>query len=179
MLCNGTPKKSINEFITQAKEKHNNRYNYTLVNYLNNETKVKIICQIHDIFEQTPAAHLRGQGCPICKESKGEITIRNYLIEKKIVFTPQKRFNDCRYILPLPFDFYLPDYNICVEFNGHQHYLSNHNFGSKNNEYEKIIFRDKIKLDYCLINKIPLLVISYKENIIEKLSNFLKPYVFK
>ena len=41
---------------------------------------------------------------------------------KNIIFLPQHRFKDCVDKIPLPFDFYLPDYNTCIEFNGIQHY---------------------------------------------------------
>ena len=54
-------------FIKKAKEIHGDKYDYSLVEYKNSITKVKIICQIHGIFEQTPANHLfRKSGCPKC-----------------------------------------------------------------------------------------------------------------
>ena len=58
--------KSTEQFIKEANEIHNYAYDYSMVNYVNNKTKVTIICPIHGIFEQTPAAHLSGQGCPEC-----------------------------------------------------------------------------------------------------------------
>ena len=54
-------------FITKSKLKHNNKYDYSLVNYVNAYTKVKIGCPIHGIFEQTPGHHLNHkQGCAKC-----------------------------------------------------------------------------------------------------------------
>ena len=57
---------NILEFIDKANYIHNNKYNYSIVNYINNKIKVKIICKIHGEFEQTPNSHLCGSGCPKC-----------------------------------------------------------------------------------------------------------------
>ena len=55
------------EFIEKSKVVHgHNRYDYSLVNYKNSNTKVKIICPEHGVFVQTPYAHLNGQGCKEC-----------------------------------------------------------------------------------------------------------------
>jgi hypothetical protein len=169
-LCSGTPKKTIKQFISEAILKHDDKYNYSLVNYVNNETKIKVICPEHGEFMQTPASHLSGSGCPKCRESKGEKKIREYLIKNKINFIPQKRFIDCKNILPLPFGFYLPDYNTCIEFNGRQHYLPVKVFGGVVG-FNKTITNDKIKTKYCVDNKIKLKIIKYDEDIIDKLNN--------
>lgn len=55
---------STDEFIRRAREVHGDTYDYSQVNYVNNSTKVRIICPVHGAFEQTPAKHLLGQGCP-------------------------------------------------------------------------------------------------------------------
>jgi len=59
-------KKDINQFIKDAYCKHGNKYNYSLVQYKNNKTKVKIICPVHGVFEQETSSHLQGCGCPKC-----------------------------------------------------------------------------------------------------------------
>ena len=60
-------KKTITEFIENSKKVHGDKYDYSLVEYKNNKTKVKIICQIHGIFEQTPSQHiLLKQSCRYC-----------------------------------------------------------------------------------------------------------------
>ena len=51
------------EFIEKATEIHLDKYNYSLVNYIGNKTKVTIVCEKHGIFEQKPNNHLSGQGC--------------------------------------------------------------------------------------------------------------------
>lgn len=55
-------------FIEKAKKVHGNRYDYSKVNYVNNRTKITIICPEHGEFEQTPNSHLCGKGCQICSE---------------------------------------------------------------------------------------------------------------
>lgn len=54
-------------FIQQSNIKHNNKFDYSLIEYINNRTKIKIICPIHGIFDQTPNDHLHG-GCLKCSD---------------------------------------------------------------------------------------------------------------
>lgn len=63
-------KKTILEFIKEANKNHNNFYNYANALYVNNKTKISIICPIHGEFEQSPEKHLNGQGCPVCRYIK-------------------------------------------------------------------------------------------------------------
>ena len=56
------------QFIKRAKLVHGNKYDYTLVEYKNTATKVKIICPVHGIFEQRPNDHLNGKGCSKCSK---------------------------------------------------------------------------------------------------------------
>ena len=146
------------------------KYDYSLVDYTDSKTKVKIICPKHGVFEQIPSGHLNGRGCSKCKESKGEKIIRAYLMGNNIKFISQKRFKDCRDKYPLPFDFYLPDYNTCIEFNGRQHYVPVELFGGQN-QLNKQKKNDRIKMMYCDKNKIALIIIKHNENVGEKLIN--------
>ena len=59
-------KKTIEEVIAGFIEVHGKRYNYSLVTYIKAVEKVKIICEVHGMFEQTPNSHLNGAGCPDC-----------------------------------------------------------------------------------------------------------------
>ena len=103
-----------------------------------------------------------GQACPDCKdnESLGEKKIRMFLERNQIVFEQEKWFADCRDIKPLPFDFYLPNFNVCIEFNGEQHYKEGH-FGHSNLDYIKV--HDAIKSNYCKTQNIKLITIPYWE----------------
>jgi very-short-patch-repair endonuclease len=165
-------RKSLDIFINQSNLIHGNKYDYSLVEYKNANSKIKIICPNHGIFNQKPKEHLNKCGCPTCNSSKGEITIKKWLDENNIKYIPQHRFNDCRSILPLPFDFYLPEKNICIEYDGNQHHKVNYFFGGENGlkETKK---KDKIKDNYCIDNNILLLRIRYDEIIIDKLNKVL------
>ena len=67
--CSGTSRSSTDEFIDNAKKIHGDKYDYSKVYYVNNKTKVKIICPIHGEFEQKPNTHLNGSGCYFCGKS--------------------------------------------------------------------------------------------------------------
>lgn len=54
------------EFVKRAKEKHGDKYIYNKEDFVNATTKIKILCKIHGLFEQTPSRHLTGEGCPQC-----------------------------------------------------------------------------------------------------------------
>jgi len=150
-------------------EIHDNKYDYSLVKYINDKTKVKIICKNHGIFEQTPGYHKIGNGCPMCNESKGEREISNTLKEKQIRFTRQKKFEDCKDIKNLYFDFYLPHHNMCIEYDGEQHYNANEFFGGVERLKDQRK-KDKIKDDYCKLHQINIMRIKFNENIKDRLS---------
>ena len=59
-------KLTTEEFIAKAKAVHGDRYDYSKVKYVNNQTPVEIVCPIHGTFIQRPLNHLRGNGCPQC-----------------------------------------------------------------------------------------------------------------
>lgn len=92
-----------------------------------------------------------------CKESVGEKRIRESLEFYGINFEQEKRFDDCRDVKPLPFDFYLPNYNMIIEFDGQHHFEETHNRA----DYETTKRHDAIKNKYCEDNNINLLRIPY------------------
>ena len=162
----------LTNFIERSIKIHNDKYDYSLVDYKNTRTKVKIICPIHGIFEQLPSNHLANKGCKMCNESKGEKEIINYLVNNNISFEREKTFKDCKYKRSLSFDFYLPSLNVCVEYDGIQHFESIEYFGgitklnyTKNN--------DNIKNNYCMNNNIGLIRIKYDQNVKEVLDFIL------
>jgi len=159
------------EFIQKAKLIHGDKYNYLKVEYKNNNTKVCIICPEHGEFWQTPNSHLNNTGCPKCQRSLGEEAIEKWLKENNILYETQKRFKECRNILPLPFDFYLPNNNICIEFDGEQHFQPI-KYWRNNNYFNEIQKHDQIKNEYCQKNNIKLIRISYKK--LKKTNNILE-----
>jgi hypothetical protein len=101
-----------------------------------------------------------GNGCPLCNESVGEKKIKNILDTLGINYEVQKRFEDCKHKRTLPFDFYLPNNNMLIEYDGIQHFKSIEIFGGSDGlkQTEK---RDKIKNEYATKNNIHLLRIPY------------------
>lgn len=100
-----------------------------------------------------------------CKESLGEQRIRKFLESINVCFEQEKRFDDCRDVKPLPFDFYIPKNNLIIEFDG-KHHFEETGFGN----HESTKRHDKIKNQYCNDNGIDLLRIPYwNGNDIEKI----------
>ena len=160
--CTTNIKSTLDEFIKKANLIHNYYFDYSLVDYKGAKINVEIICPLHGVFKQQPNGHLNNQGCPICKKSKGELIIDNYLKENNILYVSQKKFKNCKNKRPLPFDFYLSEYNICIEFDGRQHYEIVNAFGGKDG-FNLIKKNDAIKTKYCEDNDIKLIRIPYWE----------------
>ena len=72
-----TKKVTTEDFIRRAKQKHGNRYDYSLVNYKDSSTHVTIKCSLHNYeFSKTPNKHLIGQGCPLCANESTGLKLR-------------------------------------------------------------------------------------------------------
>jgi hypothetical protein len=163
-------KKCKENFIEIANKVHNNRFIY-LDEYVGSFKKMKIQCkECKTIFYQTPANHKFGAGCPNCKRSKSEKYIEDILKNRNINYISEYTFNDCKGKKRLlPFDFYLPEKNIIIEYQGEQHYKPVYFNGCKDEKkviegYESIKRTDKIKKEYCANNNIKLIEISYKDH---------------
>jgi len=160
----------LDNFLQRCLDIHGDKYDYSLVDkYQNSLTKVKVICKKHGIFEISPEHHTnRKQGCSICKESIGEKSISKYLDNNNIEYKREYIFNDCKNIKELRYDFYLPKYNLCIEYNGLQHYKPIEHFGGMDTFINQKL-KDKIKVEYCKNNNIQLIIIKYDEVIEDKL----------
>ena len=166
-------KSNTTEFIKKVQKIHGCKYDYSLVEYKNSYTKIDIICPVHGIFKQTPDSHLRLESnCPNCKTiSKSEIKIFDYFKFNNILFETQKTFDGCKNKNKLRFDFYLPEHNTCIEYDGYQHNTSVSYWGGENGlKYRKN--NDKLKNEYCEKNNIRLIRIQHDEDIEDKLDNF-------
>lgn len=116
--------------------------------------------------------------CPKCQESKGERTVAEILDRYHVKYIQQYVFNDCKYKRVLPFDFYLPDYNLCIEYDGKQHYVKNE-FFNDHDPFDERQIKDHIKNEYCKQHHINMLRIPYNhtkplETIISKRLNNIK-----
>jgi very-short-patch-repair endonuclease len=170
---NFSKKKTINQFIKEAKIVHGDKYTYDInTSFKNVYETVKITCIKHGEFKQVAREHLRGCGCPKCKESYGERKITQFLEKNKLNYIPQKKFPKCKLINQLPFDFYLGDLNVCIEYNGKQHYEPIVYWGGEKH-LEYVQKNDKIKKKFCKAEGIKLIVIKYTEDVEQKLTKEL------
>ena len=163
---------TTDEFIKKSKEINGDKYDYSKTNYTNTRGKVIIICKKHGEFIQRAASHLSERhGCPICKESQGEKFVTSILNDFNIIFTPQKFFIDLKDKRTLYFDFYLSELNVCIEYDGLQHFKHVIYFGVDEQLFIDLQYRDKLKTEYCEKNNIPLLRLTYKDNTKNKIKS--------
>jgi very-short-patch-repair endonuclease len=161
--CAGVGKWNTELLISEFKNVHGNKFDYSKVEFKNVDKKVEIICKEHGNFKQNIHKHLKGQGCRFCESSsKGEEYVKMWLDEMNINYFRQHIFKTCRYINPLFFDFYLPIYDTCIEFDGEQHYKPVSKFGGMG-EFNNRKLRDNVKNKWCLDNNINLIRIKYNE----------------
>ncbi len=89
---------SVEDFITKANMVHNNKYDYSLVEYKNNHTKITIVCPNHGEFKQLPNAHLsKKQGCPKCGGTQKSNT-EEFIIKAKMVHSDRYKYPESDYI---------------------------------------------------------------------------------
>lgn len=124
------------------------------------------------VFKVCPHDFYKGSGCPKCNSSKGERFIRSYLVNNHIKFEQEKEFKGLKDILPLRFDFYLPDYNTVIEYDGIQHYIPQEWMGGEQ-KFEKQKYHDGLKNTYCNKHRIKLVRISYRYNTFDKVAERL------
>ena len=157
------------------------RYNYKEVKEYYNEFGYELISQEYNganemLIAKCPEGHLlectfnsfknNNARCDLCKEkikSKGEDVILEILTSLNIEFLKEHNFKDCKgKRRTLPFDFYLPQYNICIEYDGTPHYK----LGAYKNGLLDLMNRkylDNVKSQYCKNNNIELIRIPYWE----------------
>ena len=152
---NEQQKLTLNEWKEKSSIKHNGKYDYSKVNYVDSKTKVIIICPDHGEFEQRADQHLFGEGCPECAQeltsSKAEKDIYDYL--KQINSDLEIQKNNRNIIFPKELDLYIPNYNLAIEFNG----LHWHSEIFKEDNYHQEKFKE------CLNNEIRLVQIFEDE----------------
>ncbi len=169
IIKNGKIRLDLSEFINRSNIIHKHKYNYSKTVYHHSRIKVCIICPNHGEFFQVPESHMKGEGCRKCNSSKGEILIENILNKNNIKYIKEKCFDDLRSPKngKLRFDFYLPDFNCCIEFDGIYHFpptekmLSSKSCRHSFDMYMETKFRDIIKNNYCNYKSIKLIRIPY------------------
>lgn len=175
--CGGTMRKTQNEFEGIIRNLVGDEYT-VIGKYESMHTKITIRhnkCGTEYMVRPDMFVH-RGNRCPVCNESHGEIAVRTLLTDMHIVFEAQYKIPDCKNIKPLPFDFAILDVSnslvALIEYDGIQHYNAVERWGGEEN-LKMIQENDRIKTEYCKTNNIPLLRVPYWdfddiENIVRK-----------
>lgn len=171
---------NTNEFIQKSKLIHgNNRYDYTLTDYINNKTKVKIIChekdvngEEHGMFEQTPANHLKNRGCPKCKEDKLVYENKLYIHLCEIFDKNEiiRQYRNKEILDNLSLDFYIPKYKVAIEHQGSQHFRPLNYFGGVE-KFHVLCENDRKKEFLCKENGITLIYFTYEKYVVSDYYN--------
>ena len=152
------------EFIEKAKTVHKNKYDYSKVEYINNRTKVCIICPEHGEFWQTPGHHLCGNNCPKCAHQSYKHTTESFINEARKVHGNKYDYSKVEYINAHT--------NVCIVCPEHGEFwqlptnhlrgkgcprckaakISNTNISSREEFIEKAIKVHGTKYDYSKVN---------------------------
>lgn len=158
-------KVSFDEFVRRATKVHGDKYIYDENLFVDMRSNVGIVCKEHGLFYTMPHNHWKGEGCPICKKSLGEERIMRFLSQHKINHIRQFKINNNNLFCKnknIYVDFFLPDYNTIIEYNGKQHYKSVKIWGGKEaflHQQE----RDMALRQYCKEQKKRFVEIPYTE----------------
>ena len=89
---------TTDEFISKLNLKFGDEYDYSLIKYVNNKCKIKIVCRKHGIFEQIPSNHLKGHGCPSCCDKK-KLTTEEFINKSNVIHNYKYNYNITKYII--------------------------------------------------------------------------------
>lgn len=160
-----------------------NRHDMILLDqdYQNANTPLQYICRHHKEFgiQYMSLANAYKQHCPYCNVIKGEDKISHYLLENNIYFVTHKTFDDLRGIRggKLSYDFYLPEFNLLIEYQGEQHERPIEFFGGED-QFKIQQEHDFQKREYAKNHNIDLLEIWYYDFInLEQILNRHVPLI--
>lgn len=165
--CAGRGRVSEAEYARRVKESN------SLVTYIGGfcsmDKHANFMCVKCGYEWHTPAVSiLQGKACPHCRMSHGAIKIEKYLKNHNVDYEREYRFDDCKNERPLPFDFFIPSLNMCIEYDGEQHFMPVRFGKEETDERVKCKFisqkeNDSIKTKYCMDNNIKLVRIPYTD----------------
>jgi hypothetical protein len=168
-------------FISESKLITDFAFTYDGCQYVNKTTDVVISCPFHGDFSVKAFNHLNyGQSCKKCDEFRFTKEVKGFLDSYRISYDRQHKFEGCRNEIELPFDFYIPAFRTCIEFESLSHFDFNKLSGGIKS-FESLKTNDKIKNDYCEDNYINLIRIRYDQidNIPQILWENLKNFIVK
>ena len=151
-------------FIERSNNIHNNKYDYSKVDYKTVEDKVCIVCPLHGEFWQTPHSHMSGVGCPKCHEE-------NNINESRLFDIIKEKYGDevigqykVEWLSGQTIDIYIPSKKIGIEYQGIQHFQPIKYFGGIK-KYEYTVRKDKEKFEKCKNNGVKLFYFSKEKKI--------------
>jgi hypothetical protein len=170
--CGGNYKYKIIELLDTFNNMYRG-YKYDFNDYKNIKSRILVKCPKHSQFETSTELLLNGYGCSSCgKKSTGEEKVSEVLNKKNIIYIKQKSFDGCVFKNKMQFDFFIPEFNTCIEYDGIQHFEPIKYFGGIYS-LEKQKIKDGIKDNFCKNNNIKLIRIPYYEfDNIEKILNY-------
>ena len=152
----GHCKKNIVKDLQDFQKEIGEEYSVIEYNGMNHRGKFK-----HNLCGFIYQANPRGYNCPKCKGSKGEKRIRYFLSKNNFLFEEQKTWEIEGHLLRT--DFYLPDRNLVIEYNGEQHFRPINFFGGEET-FKKQIYYDSLKKNFFKDNMLSISYLDY-ENI--------------
>lgn len=152
-------------------EKYDFGYDYSQFVYNGYDSNSIVICSMHGEFKQS-WHHLKfGHGCPICgnKRNNSELKLKKHLEKEFINVEYQKRFD---WLGRQSLDFYLPDYNVAIEYQGRQHFCDYSLFN-----HDETLKNDLVKLEKCKENGVQLYHITFEEKYMPIDFHYYKLYI--
>lgn len=147
---------SKEELLRKFREIHGYKYQYDFTNYVSHLSEIEIECPEHGIFRQAVRNHLKGNGCPVCKESNLEKSLRIVFEQQNIEYEREKTFDWLLFSDYQRIDFYIPTKNIAIECQGKQHFTSIDFFGGEE-RFQYIVEADENKRVLCKENNVDLI----------------------
>lgn len=162
-----SPRSKSKLFLSYSKSKKyvqqlefNNEYEYYA--YIKENNILFLPLRPDSAYKKDWKGYIEFLGCISNRESFGERRIKEILEQENVEYEQEKKFTNCKNIRPLPFDFYLPELNLCIEYDGELHFIPSKLYGGQK-ALNRIKKHDSIKTKWCNENKIELLRITYLE----------------
>ena len=177
--CYGTPKKNNIQFLQEVYGLVGDDYTF-LESYVDSYTKLRVKHNnCGNIYEVSPHAFLSLHNrCPYCNSSKGELIIAKILNTLNIKYESQKTFDNLKDTQLLSYDFYIPNQNILIEYQGLQHYEPVDYFGGED-KFKLQQKHDKLKSDYAKDHHYNLIAVPYMYDTLSKIKKYLVKHGLK
>ena len=171
--CSASVGKTDVQFKQEVFDLVGNEYTF-LDSYVNNFTKLRVKHnKCGHVYKVRPTDFIsHNTRCPYCNSPKGELIISKILDTLNVNYEYQKTFDDLKDVQPLSYDFYIPDQNILIEYQGVQHYQSIDYFGGED-QFKNQQNHDKLKADYAKANGYTLIAVPYTEDTFNKIKKYL------